>query len=315
MDDRLFAYLQGHLEPGEAAALEGEMLLYPEVAARLDHLRRALAPLAEVESPEPPAGLVLATLTKVAEHIAKPLPAAPRRPYSPMPGRPWRIIEWVLAASILFLVGGLATVWVAQAWRAAHVKGCEQNLASLWFALARYGERNNGALPAVQDVRGAQGVAAAYLPLLFQAGANEPLNVGCPAVGKKPAQPCSLEPLEQLYQEDPVQFRKRVRDLAGDYAYTLGYRDNGLLCGPRLDAGAEVPLLADGPPPFVDGNSRNHGGHGQNVLFVGGHVRWVGTPALGPQQDELFRNRNRLIRAGCDPTDFVLGAGDAIAGP
>jgi hypothetical protein len=319
MDERLFEYLMGNLEPTRAAALEEELATRPELAVQLDSLRQMLAPLAQIETPEPPPGLVLSTLARVAEHNCKPLPAAPRRTFTPAsfpdrrPGR-WR--DWIVAASLFLLVGALGVVWIAQAWSAYHVKACQQNLSALWMALARYGDQHRGALPAVQDVPGPQGVAAAYLPLLFQAGVvgAEPVNVGCPARGRKPVQPCALLPLEQLYQEDPTRFRQRVRDLSGDYAYTLGYRDNGLLFGPRLDAGEEVPLMADGPPPLADGNSLNHGGRGQNVLFIGGHVRWLAIAVI-PPDDEIYRNRERLIRAGCDRGDCVLAPGDAVAGP
>jgi hypothetical protein len=320
MDERLFDYLMGHLDPAVATLLEAEMAARPELAAQLDSLRRALGPLAEVNVPDPPPDLALSTLALVAEHNCKPLPSAPRRPFRPAsdpdrrPGR-WR--DWIVAASVCVIVGGLLTAGVSRAWGQYNIRACQQNLASLWASLAQYGQQHRGALPTVQDVPGPQGVAAAYVPLLFQAGVvgEGPLNVGCPARGRKTAEPCTLPPLEQLFQEDPQGFRQRVRDLAGDYAYTLGYRDNGTLCGPRLDAGTEVPLLADGPSASGEGNSPNHGGRGQNVLFIGGHVRWLASPVVGPQLDDIYLNRARQIRAGLDACDFVLGCGDAVTGP
>src|SRR5262249_5933151 len=156
------------LEPGPARALEAELAVRPDLAARLEHLRRALAPLADAESPEPPPGLAAATLRYVAAH--KDLPPAPPRPLSPASDpdrRSGRWIDGLVAATLLLVVGGLAVAWVGQAWAGYRVRACQQNLASLWMPLAQYADQHRGALPAVQEAPGPQGVAAGYLPALF----------------------------------------------------------------------------------------------------------------------------------------------------
>ena len=58
-------------------------------------------------------------------------------------------------------------------------------------------------------------------------------------------------------------------------------------------------------------NSDNHGRRGQNVLFVGGAVRWCVTRDVGPSCDDIFLNRNNEVAAGLCHEDVVLGAGDA----
>ena len=60
-----------------------------------------------------------------------------------------------------------------------------------------------------------------------------------------------------------------MRDAGGDYAYTLGYRDGDDVAGLRRDSGDLLPILAD-RPAAGDGNSPNHDGAGQNVLYIGG---------------------------------------------
>lgn len=319
MNDRLLSYLLGQLSAAEVRALEAELATNPELALQLELHTRALAPLNEGDIPEPPAGLADRTLAFVLARVEQPLPAAPTRPLrtGDVPLRPRsRWIDWVLAASLLILVGGLATIAVNQAWNQSQIRSCQQNLATLWAALVQYGQNHNGSLPTIQDTPGVQSMAGVYVPMLFQSGVvTEPLDVGCPARGKKPASATTLTELDRLYQSSPEQLRQRMRDLAGDYAYTLGYREDGKLKGLNLGTNEGVPLLADGPSGDGFGNSPNHGLRGQNVLFVGGNVRWQPTSALGPQCEEIYQNRQRQIRAGLDLSDFVLGAGDAVAGP
>ncbi len=320
MDDRILAYLLGQLDAESVRTFEADLTTNPDLFQRTAQIRRTLAPLDDLDSPEPPPGLAARTLAFIAAQTEQPLPPAPPRRLlrRDAPDRPsGRWIEWVLAASIALVVGGLCLAWLGRAWNRSEVLACQQNLASLWQALARYGQNHQGALPSVTDAPGALAMAGSYVSLLHQAGvAPESLQVGCPGRGDRKVAPrYNLPELEQLYQMEPERFRRVMRDQAGDYAYTLGYRQDGQLRGPRLDSGDDTPLLADGPSVNGPGNSSNHGNRGQNVLFVGGNVRWLPTAALGPQEDDIYRNRQLRVRAGLDPTDCVLGAGDATTGP
>jgi len=319
MDERLLDYALGQLDPTAIAPLEAELATNPDLLARLALLRRALAPLDAVAAASPPAGLAERTLARVAVEAGTPLPKAPTERLRGGEAPGWAAgwwVQWVLAASILVLVGGLATVGLSKAWAQSNVTACQQNLNEIWHALAVYGQQHDGALPAVAEKPGPAGVAGGYVPALYACGAApEGLNVGCAAVGKKVAPQLSLASLEQMHREDPDRFAKQMRALGGDYAYTLGFRQDGRLCGPRLDAGDAVPLLCDAPSVKGDGNSPNHGGRGQNVLFAGGQVRWLPTAAIGPDRDAIYYNRAWQVRPGLDPKDFVLGAGDACAGP
>jgi len=280
-----------------------------------DHssLCRYLAPLDEVEAPEPPADLVLNTLIRLAEQQTHQLPQAPHRqltPTAPPERRVGRWAEWLVAASIGLIAIGLGTCALVPLWHRQQVTACQHNLASLGLTLVQYGKQHQGAFPAARAVPGPEGVAAVYVPLLYQAGFQQ-LQVGCPAQGKKEAPQWDLASLHRLHRDDPDAFARTVRELSGDFAYTLGYRDSGRLIGPRLDSGAEVPLVGDIGPINGVGNSPNHGGRGQNVLFIGGHVRWLVTPETGASCDELYLNREHRVKAGVDPLDYVLAPGDA----
>ena len=122
-----------------------------------------------------------------------------------------------------------------------------------------------------------------------------------------------------LREQNPPRYREEVGKLLGQYAYSLGYMemDNQLRPqhqGLRLDEGQadnNQPLMADRPPcdddrvPHV-GNSRNHAGRGQNVLFVDGQVRFLTGRGIG-SDDDIYLNHNRQLGAGVKRSDTVLG--------
>ena len=122
--------------------------------------------------------------------------------------------------------------------------------------------------------------------------------------------PYTVAELEDLYQRSPDAFRAASRELAGDYAYCLGYEDGPAHRGLQRDSGDGLPILADGSGEDA-GNSANHEGAGQNVLFVGGNVRWCTLPTVGLDGDNIYVNRDFRVRAGVCRSDSVLAASDA----
>ncbi|QJW95822.1 hypothetical protein [Frigoriglobus tundricola] len=74
-DEDLIGYLFDLLDPGDRAAVAARVATDTETAARLEHLRAAVAPVlsaAEFERecpPEPRPGLALRTLAAVARHV------------------------------------------------------------------------------------------------------------------------------------------------------------------------------------------------------------------------------------------------------
>jgi prepilin-type processing-associated H-X9-DG protein len=58
-------------------------------------------------------------------------------------------------------------------------------------------------------------------------------------------------------------------------------------------------------------NSINHDGRGQNVLYVGGHVRWAVQPTVGEDCDHIYINHHNRVGAGVCRIDSVLGSSDA----
>ena len=125
--------------------------------------------------------------------------------------------------------------------------------------------------------------AGSFLPILRQAGTLSPTVLGgCPSA------------------EVP----------APGYAYSLGYREGGQLFGLRCNDdpnNAFMAILADRPPDR-DGPGPAHRG-GQNVLFIGGNVRFCTTSRVGVNGDEIYFNELGLRAAGGHRYDTALGIG------
>ena len=142
-------------------------------------------------------------------------------------------------------------------------------------------------------------------------------SVLCPAVGRLVPDKRTVHELKLLYEStSPDEFRAVIREVGGNYAYPLGYWEGENLRGFRRDMDDGQPIMADAPGTTGrNANSDNHGRRGQNVLFVGGQVRWCITRTVGPEGDDIFLNQNNEIGAGLSREDVVLGVGDACPAP
>ncbi len=312
MDNDLVGYLLDTLDA--PARRRVEELLEQDAAARtrLERLRTVVAPLAEdAEAPEPPPGLVLRTLALCAESQCKQ-PLAPKAPRcAPAPTWQLRRADVLVAACLLILVGGLLVPLIVAQWRPNARAACANNLRKFWFGLSAYADLHEGAFPRV-EADGPRGVAGIYVPLLGEAGLLGTVTTDCTAESHRPPPAVGLARLEEMYRDDPAAFAVTARKLCGSYAYTLGYDEGHTLCGLTTSSGDGLPILAD-KASGGGRNSLNHGGGGQNVLYVGGNVRWATTPGVGVAGDHIFLNENQKREAGVRRTDTVLAPSDARA--
>jgi prepilin-type processing-associated H-X9-DG protein len=187
---------------------------------------------------------------------------------------------------------------------------CQENLRKFYFALRAYADQNTNQLPDVAALEPPRNVAGMVAPILIDAGTlPRDANVGCPANSAPRTCPLTLKPLNAL---DAETFKRRAEELICCYAYSLGYDDPTGHHGPRLGPGELnrlLPIMADRPPRNpAQGNSPNHGGAGQNVLFLDGHVGYFGTRTVGLHGDDIYLNRAGRQAAGLDPEDTVLGS-------
>jgi hypothetical protein len=319
MEEDLVGYLLKTLEPETLQELEVHLQTHPELRSRMDLLERALAPLgADAVDPEPPPALVLSTLARIAEHQCYKLPPAPPPPRQQVgaPHRRWfRWADALVAALILILLGGLGTSSLLHLWRDYHDRtACQNNMSMVWKGLQQYCSTHDGNFPRVEE-QGPRGVAGIFVPILHDAQMLGPqVSVTCPAQGREPPTSRSVQELEELFDNHPEEFAREVRKIAGTYAYSLGYRENDIHHNLRCDTGDHLPIMADRLESPSQHNSPNHGGAGQNVLYLGGWVIWCTSRKVGVDNDDIYVNRNNEVHAGVDRDDTVLGPSDAKPG-
>jgi hypothetical protein len=324
MDENLIGYVLKALDADEQREVENYLREHPEAHKHLDQLRLRLDLLAhDAGDGEPPAGLWVHALARVAEHKCCTLPSAPPpEEHAPAPRATWwRRADVLVAAVLLILVGGLAVVWVASLTQKSHVVECANNLHQFHQALEAYADVHNGYYPWVEK-EWPRNFAGGFVAALNESGTMRPgLSVGCPGTPPQPPSAVSFADLERLKGDE---FRNVARTLAGCYAYSLGYQEPGgtaLLGLTRvMDDRDRLPIMADAPPSeggneVLPGNSANHGGTGQNVLFVGGNVQFRATRRLGADDEDIYLNVNQRVAAGRGARDAVLGRSDAVPFP
>lgn len=318
MDENLVGYLLDALDPETQRGVERYLAERPEAQKQVELLRQALQPLeCDRNSIEPPPTLWLRTLARIAEHRCQTLPAAPEPVIlraTPAVSRTWWRRSDIIAAAGVLLCLSLLVPPVLSHWRfRADRLACENNLRQFHFALQSYSDRHGGQLPNVSEVSAPRHVAGMVVPVLVQemSGQAPAFSLSCPTQGvRRP----SVPPLEQFPNMPPAEFDRLAPNMLGSYSYTLGYRDGNRYRTHEASA-SHLPIMADRPPWGVEegdpGNSPNHAGRGQNVLFGGGNVRFVTDRFAGNPPDDIFANEHGRVRAGVRASDTVLGASNA----
>jgi hypothetical protein len=306
-------YTFGALDEPRRAQVEVEIANDPALAGKLDRLDRNIGRLLDDgDTFEPPLDLAERTLAFVAS-------ARPRRTildFVPV-AVPFRWADVAVAAGIF--IAGMVTLLPAvhRSKIQTDQAVCSFNLGQLGQSLATY-STTHGFYP-YPPPDSPIPYAGIFKVMLHDEGHLWDQSVlDCPSNGpihRPPALP-DYNALCALQDRDPQQFRKM---LTCDYAYHLGYRqpDGTGPPGP-IPAGAglhaRIALLADRPAhdengAILAGNSPNHAGLGQNVLFSDGHVGWHHTRALGPSDSDMYLNNLKRPEPGMNAYDAVLAPG------
>lgn len=304
-DEDLIGYLFDSLAPAEREAVESRFATDHALAARLESLRLALAPLAaDREAPAAPPGLVARTVRRLAEvapenpPVPRPLPHAPRDHAEPA-GLGVRFRADVLVAcGIALFAGGLLFSGIGKLRAESQMLACQAQLRTLHGGLSGYADTHGGRYPQIgtQSTPTAETFARALTEAGQVPAGFRPCCPADPSLTTRPAVPGS-------FPATPV-----------GYTYTLGYRtpEGGLLGLRRPDGTGEhdvIPICADYPTPAAapgDGPLCPHS-NGMNVLFAGGNVRPTTSALIGPNGDDIFRNVFGVVAAGRGLTDPVLG--------
>jgi hypothetical protein len=314
MNENLIGYILDALDDDAKAKVAAELLADEELRSRLAQVRLAMEPLAaDKEDGPPPADLSVRTFARVAQFCCRELSRAPAAVCRPVPHRSWwRRADFVVAASLLLLAAGLGLPALLRLRVDSSMAVCENNMRDFSTGLQGYKDQH-GRFPSVVVER-PRDAAGMVIPILASAGVlPEFTNVRCPGDGPGISCPMTLEQARSMPSDD---FVRRAGSLVPSYAYSLGHRDDeDHYFGPAVPEGqqaSDFPLMADNPPADGGpGNSPNHGGAGQFVLFADGHVRFITIRNIGFQKDDIYRNKENKVAAGLDPCDTVLGASAA----
>ena len=320
-EDLLLGHLLEAHDPASQAEADRLIDADATVSRRsLELLESALAPLeADAGEIDPPADLWMRTIACVAEHLVategppskvedESCPYSPRKPRQQQASSTANTIKprplalspasdpeislprrWNAFATIGLSIAGLALLFPAVIhWRQQSERmACQNSMRQFHAAAMSYSDRSDGWLPRIDDGEKVAHIVA----LLEHSGSLGPNDrFVCAAATPSMTVPPGNHPFV-------------------DFSYTLGYRENnGELRGlhVRNDDGA-MPLLADAPMRNGEVHCSINHPHGQNVLFLGGNVRFCSHVNVGIDRNDIFVNDDGRVGAGLRRFDSVLG--------
>jgi hypothetical protein len=323
MKPDLVAYALNALEPEEHRAVEEVLAASSAARQELAAIQACLQPLVHDAEIEPPANLLADTLKRVVAHRCRRVVEPPPQVTLPRRGRPslftWRHANALVAAGIVLVLCALIPSALLYARHREGIIACADNLHQFHAALMQYSQGQDGYLPRPEK-SGQFSSAAVYTVALRDAGLWNPnLQTTCPAnrSGHRATPPPTHDELQaRCIAISPEGLRQMYESLGGCYGYHLGYEDEqGRFMAIRRDLGDHVSIMADRPPRERETpqwqvlNSPNHAGLGQNVLYLGGHVRFVRDRVIGG--DDIYLNRVGRLAVGRGSADVVIGPGEA----
>ena len=331
MEPDLLGYLLNALDDDERRAVDQHLESHAEARQQLVGLRRLLRPLAEENAVEyePSPDMFFKTLRIVAvqrgrEHAKQVAPSSRTLRVVPPPSRAvrWRRADVLVAACIAMVVVLLIPPAVLQVRHREEIAGCAENLANFHEAMQLYAADHRGQLPA-PDLEAPLNNAGIYAAKLRDAGYwNGKLRVDCPAnvpQSRSVTPPPTLEEICAHHDGNRQAYERCLRIMGGCYAFNLGYDDGGKYHAVHRELGDETPVMADRPFRDVEStewqfaNSPNHGGRGQNVLYNGGHVRFMNSRLIN--HDDIYLNRDGRVAPGRGIGDHVLAPSEAKTRP
>lgn len=312
MSDDIIGYVFDALEPREQDDIEKRLDVDPAAKLELDRIRGVARLLAEDDHIEAPTGLADRAFANIKAMAAVPPPMADWVE----PSRRFRMVDIVVAASILLLATTLVFPAVA-ALRGDQARvGCAAHLRDMGVALAMYADQEHGQLPYVQATGPFNNAGVFSASLKTRDLLTDGKSLLCPSANNGVVLLPDIKQYLNAQKSNPIQAERFRRYMAGNYGYVLGYNEASRHRGLNQSAGTR-PVMSDRPPRDGEekvGNSPNHLGRGQNVLFLDGGVRWINSCSFGRDED-LFHNRETVVGAGLGIDDTVIGVSESVPYP
>ena len=306
----LVGYILDAVSDEERQLIEAELERRADLRAELEMIRRNLLPLSLDDDIEPPPGLADRTIAAVHDPV---LSAIHHDTFSA--GSSIRLFDVAVACSVL-LFGAFVLLPAIASLRGDEGRlVCANQLRQIGTALSSYQVMEQGELP-TGDPAGPLNHAGVFALLLRARDLLPEAKVLiCPMADSAVVYVPRLTEYLAVPADSVMQQLQR-KEMGGSYGYSLGHQVDGEYAGPA-EAGSRAPVLSDRPPREDEtnpsGNSPNHGGWGQNVLFADGHVQWHDKPATG--KDGLFTNSQGQVGAGLRRSDTCIGVSEAVPYP
>jgi len=292
----LIDYARGELPPAEAAAVEARLSGDDGFRKSYEDIKRTFDAVGLLPDEQAPKDLVAKTVARIRQArqtealIARE--EAKRRAVHPT----FSLRELGVAAAAVLLIAVALIPPLRQARHTAIATQCASNVGRIGSGMLAYANAYDDYLPAADgktrrwlptDADSQAFSNSAVLYRLIRGGYVSNTAFRCPAGGSDTFQATA----------DMTDF-PAAKYISYSYQHTLGSR--GLrVSDPQLQTVmARMAILADSTPLFEDGkfirrnvtgkSSPNHGGRGQNVLFIDRHVEWTKTPDVGVDDDNIF---------------------------
>lgn len=188
------------------------------------------------------------------------------------------LIELLVVVAIIGILIAILLPVLNRTRESARRAQCASNLKQIVTGLVIYSNENNDAFPSDTAYAGASPAMKA-LNLIYPEYVSNRGTFNCPSDSNS---------------------GENTAGITEDSAFTLAQCSYGYdRAHNRVVGEAGVAILADRPPadPVSNqtDNSPNHGGRGQNVAYIDGHVEYVTTPQAGwyfsdGTRDHIFLN-------------------------
>jgi len=308
----------------DAESLEDDAVPRHRLHAELSLLRSALRPLEADRLPEPaPPGLASRTLQYVrsqatsqesirviGEEVPAPTPAPVFTPESApvvVPVSRSSLDRVIMAATAIAATVLLAPL-LLETIEDSRTRRVERKLGVLSGALHGYADSHRE-YPTPPSA-GPLSRAGLYAPTLvaehrLRADDGTLLVPGSTLSQSGTFRIPSMEELEAAVGTDRLE--ALVRQMGGDFGYTLGHRDPAGQLQPIGDRRrGHHPIMADAPADHGL-HALHHPSGMHHVLFEDGRVQRVFDPTFAADRDHLYRNHHGNVAAGVDADDSAIG--------
>jgi Tfp pilus assembly protein PilE len=292
----LIDYVLDEVDATDRRRIEERLVEDEQFASLHADIKRSFLAMELAPRENPPGDLVERTMARIesakrTRQLIEQQEMTRRRTYWPM----FSLRELSAMAAVVVLLVAVFVPSLQQARQRTVRSECAAQAGQIGHALQRYATSNNDRLPHVEAD------TSRWLPngndefvnpsrslfTLIRQDMASPVWFQCPAVGG----PSFV--VEAGQNDFPG-----GRYVSYSYQHSLG---NSVLS--RRDAevatkASEMAILADDTPLFRDGRflpkrvqhpvSENHGGEGQNVLYLDAHVRWSPQSYVGVDNDNIY---------------------------